>query len=534
MKNVVTHWNNSGWESDSETQIMVHGSAFHGDKLLRGRQLATVFGEAEPGPDAWVDLLSQCNGFFAIARYSTSATLVAVDRVRSIPVFYGQQGGTVFISDEADWVRQRVGDTEMEPVAREEFQLAGYVTGSDTLYPNVKQLQAGELLHIVDGEQTELTTHRWYRFTHSEPEHWSEAKLRDGLEQVAESSIRRLAEYAAGRQIVVPLSGGYDSRLIASLLKRIGYHNILTFTYGVPGNKQSKYSRRVAEALSVPWHFVEYTESKWREAWQTDERFAFQRWSSGWASLPHVQDWLAVRQLKADGIIAEDVVFCPGHTGDFIAGGHIPDDFTLGQPVGSLDVIRSVFKNHLSLAPWDLITNRAETYWSGRVADRAEAGTIATASAAVDAYEKWEWQERQAKFIVNSVRVYEFYGHDWWLPLWDAEFVSFWQEVPLYLRKGKKWYTGYVRGLGAAHGAHPNRSASDRSFILAWAKVIVGKQAIRMLSSRWQRLKGRTHVCMPYARFEQELIDDLFKKGYRFNGVEAFVFLSEMSRNEFN
>ncbi len=50
----------------------------------------------------------------------------------------------------------------------------------------------------------------------------------------------------------------------------------------------------------------------------------------------------------------------------------------------------------------------------------------------------WAWQERQAKFITNSVRAYEYWGLDWWLPLWDAEYMAFWQHVPLSQRTGKR------------------------------------------------------------------------------------------------
>ncbi|WP_018176951.1 asparagine synthetase B family protein [Thioalkalivibrio sp. AKL8] len=531
MNNVVTHWNNAGWESDPAEKVMVHGSAFHDGQLLRGGQLATVFSEADPGPETWQDVLSHCNGFFAIARQTPTATLVAVDRIRSIPVFYGQQGGTVFVSDDAEWVRQSVGDTEMEPLAREEFQLAGYVTGSDTLYPNVKQLQAGELLHIVAGEEPEIATHRWYRFTHTEPQQWDEGELRDELDKSAESSVRRLAEYAAGRQIVIPLSGGYDSRLIALLLKRIGYDNILTFTYGVPGNKESEYSRQVAEALSLPWHFVEYSGTKWSQAWQTDERLAYQRWASGWASLPHVQDWLAVRELKANGVVAADAVFCPGHGGS-VAGGHIPDEFVPGSSASTADMVGAVIKKHVSLAPWRLVTRRPESEWRQRIIDRAESADIQTAEAAADAFEKWEWQERQAKFINNSVRVYEFYGFDWWLPLWDSEFMDFWGAAPLWVRCGKRWYTQYVKSVyAAASGSQPldNASSTTHHGLRARLRYLPVYQSLRRrLGSGFPtRFFSVDDALAREGRYDKKQITRLKKMGYTFMGRSARIFLRE-------
>ena len=66
-----------------------------------------------------------------------------------------------------------------------------------------------------------------------------------------------------------------------------------------------------------------------------------------------------------------------------------------------------------------------------RITAYAEYDEISNPAELADAFEAWEWQERQAKFIVNSVRVYDFWGHDWWMPLWDAGFMRFWQGVPL-------------------------------------------------------------------------------------------------------
>lgn len=188
-------------------------------------------------------------------------------------MFYALKGSDFFLSDDAEWVREKVGNTTMDEIAKEEFQLTGYVTGQDILYPSVKQLQAGEFLSINANEETQqLKTERYYRFLHTEPENYDEQDLYKKLDAATLASIDNLIRYANGRHIVIPLSGGYDSRLIATLLKRRGYENILTFTYGVPGNKESAYSKKVADALGLKWHFIEYSNELWREAWQTEER----------------------------------------------------------------------------------------------------------------------------------------------------------------------------------------------------------------------------------------------------------------------
>jgi asparagine synthase (glutamine-hydrolysing) len=55
-------------------------------------------------------------------------------------------------------------------------------------------------------------------------------------------------------------------------------------------------------------------------------------------------------------------------------------------------------------------------------------------------FEYWDWMERQAKFIANNCRLYEFWGYEWRMPFWDREFVDFWRAVPLSQRLKKNIY----------------------------------------------------------------------------------------------
>lgn len=527
MDRVVTHFGNSGWEENSAGSN-VQGSAFNGGALYRGSQVADLVPEASADTAEWQERLLELNGFFALVAEDGTSLVAAVDRVRSLPLFYGSVNGTLFLSDDAEWVRQQVGDAETDPVAREEFQLAGYVTGPDTLFPNVKQLQAGEMLrvHHPAGEELAVTTHRYYRFTHTEPTEWDEAALRKELDQVTEASVRRLVEYAGGRQIVIPLSGGYDSRLIALMLKRSGYDNILTFTYGVPGNKESDYSRRVAEALNLPWHFVEYNAEKWRKAWQTDERLGYQRWGSNWVSLPIVQDWLAVRELKATGVIRTDAVFCPGHTGDFIAGGHIPNEVDPHQFCDANQLARFIVHKHLSLAPWRKTTERPESFWHERILDRVESRYIQSSQELADSFEAWEWQERQAKLIVNSVKVYAFFGYDWWLPFWDSKFMAFWERVPLSLRKGKWFYDWWVDSeWQEAAGSESRLKACNDGLPF---RRFVPMRARKIIKKFLPVVGGSQKLHSSLDRYSKKAVIKMFREGYSHNGIVVQFLLSDL------
>jgi hypothetical protein len=58
----------------------------------------------------------------------------------------------------------------------------------------------------------------------------------------------------------------------------------------------------------------------------------------------------------------------------------------------------------------------------------------------VSELEHWVLREYVSKYIVNGVRAYEWFGYDWYLPLWDNAFIEFWQSVPNAFRQNMALY----------------------------------------------------------------------------------------------
>ncbi len=59
-------------------------------------------------------------------------------------LFYGRLGDKFFLSVNVDEVKKRAGAKERFRVAEIDLLLSGYVTGNDTLYASVNQIQVGE------------------------------------------------------------------------------------------------------------------------------------------------------------------------------------------------------------------------------------------------------------------------------------------------------------------------------------------------------------------------------------------------------
>jgi hypothetical protein len=139
-------------------------------------------------------------------------------------------------------------------------------------------------------------------------------------------------------------------------------------------------------------------------------------------------------------------VFVPGHSGDFLAGSHIPKWFVETNEISRERLLDTIYRAHYSLWDWPPAEReRLREAFARRIEEIVGPIPSSTPEAAADLYEWWDLEERQAKFICNSVRVYESFGYDWRLPLFDAELMDFWARIPIELRTARALYFEFVK-----------------------------------------------------------------------------------------
>lgn len=518
--------------------LRIRGAAFRSGRLVRGAELARLL-QGAADVEAVAGLLRSFNGFFACVGTSGEWTIAAVDHIRSIPLFYGEAEGRLFISDSARWVRAQLDDRQRDPVAELEAEFLGYVTGPDTLYPRVKQLQAGELLaaRVVDGKLSARTIcyfrqRRWPMLERSEEE------LLAALDDATGIAMRNLIEYAAGRPIALALSGGIDSGRIAVWLKRLGYDNVIAYSYGRVGNQDAAGSRRLASRLGMRWEFAGYTEQLWAQWWSTPERREYYEHADGLCSLPILQEWPAVLELRERGLLPADTLIVPGYAAEaFVRPRQIPADWPLlrDDVLEPEAVARATARLHYSLWPWKDRYRELERLFSERVL--AAMGDPASFASSAALYESWAIRERQAKFITNAVRTYEYWGYDWWLPLWDDGLLRFWSETPCRHRLGRRLSRRYFAELtaGLPHAPRgPGGRATARRLFHSTAALVrgVGERvpAVAALYLRLQRqLKYGTHPLAWYGIIPQQLFRQLYFGGANINSYLVLEWLGRLS-----
>ncbi len=432
----------------------VRGRAFANGTLLEGADLAARFGDTIDGNagslEGVASVAATLEGFYAAVVDTDEETLLVADGARSIPLYYTSAG---VVSDHGRIVRDAI-DAERDPVAESEFLLTRYVTGPETIWRGVFATQPGEVVRLGDGEIDRLT----YR------EYWPRGTaVADGthgrLESALETALDRLERVAGDRPVVLPLSGGYDSRLLASALVGRG-REVISFTFGRSGHPDVEVSREVASRLGISWEFVPYDESTWWEWYPGETGRGYREHAFGGDALPFLAEVPALHWLLEAGRLPEDALYCPGHTvatpserlpqfaSDAGTGGNAtgctPSSTDREVVAPSLEgLVEYVLERHYNL--WDAdheVVRDAftERIVAGLLGDRNTADVDDPASAAA-ASERWEWRGRMATFTNGDLRAYDHAGLEWWLPLWDPAYVRAWERVPLEYRREKRLHT---------------------------------------------------------------------------------------------
>lgn len=440
MGAVTVHLRNDvGWKSHGEGRA--RGKAFHDGRLVDATGLARLVDDTDGSLSA---LAGSLVGEFALVRVGEDELAAAVDAVRSQPLFYALDGGQALVSDRPQWLSLTLDRTTFDPLSEFEFLLAGIITGRDTLYEEIETLQAGETVEI-DATSPSASIERRNHFEYvpvGSPKSGDE--LLDDLDIVLKRVVDRLVEVADDRQIAVPLSGGYDSRLVACLLARRSYPRITTFSFGRRGNKDAVIAEQVAGELGLPWSFVEYTNERWRGWYRSPDRLEYFASAFDYCSAPSIGTCPALDELSDRGVLSDDALVV---SGDSITttGEHVPSKFVdLGpDELDETDVADEIWDVQYDL--WQAASADAPLVRT-RISEYLDDVSVHNRDMAASSLEAWDWRERQSKFII-SPEEYEYGGYDSWLPLFDREYMEFWKTVPLGHRAGRSLHEAYVDDL---------------------------------------------------------------------------------------
>lgn len=416
------------------------GHAFLAGEHLPPSELSVLV-DATPC-ERFEELVSRLVGFFAIVKRSDEAVYLAVDHVSSYPLYYSVTDGDVYVSNDAHWVRERLPNPAVDPLFEFEFLLCGVVTGIDTLYPAIKQPEAGEVTVIdASGPEVQVTRSRHFRFEHRRPHDVSESLLLDRLDAVVERAFDRLIDIADGRQLAISLTGGADSRLMACMLRRLGYDELVSFTFGLEGNWDTTVAAEVAAELQIPHEAVVYDHDMWFDWFQSDERAEYYRYAFNFDAVPPIGAVPAMSELAQSGVLDRDAIVLCGNIAT--SRNDYKESFRRADPRTAAELAEYFVGRY---DDWGWQDDGAADALRTRVESQIEVAEEGDTAAVVAAHKDWRIRNRNATLMVTP-QEYSFHGFDSWTPLWDKEFVRFWEAVPLRFRQDKRLHRTYVEEL---------------------------------------------------------------------------------------
>lgn len=393
--------------------------------------VGSVFGSSLFTPREFDEkLLKFANGNFALILKIGDEIFVATDLIRSCPVYTTCQGNHLLITDTVNGNSSALAP-DLSAVGT--FIAAHYTFGTQTVFRNCESVGPGEILHIRPGHNP--ARHSYFRFIYdpSVVNLKSDGELSRELDRLLESLFSRMiAQQPEDTLWIVPLSGGIDSRIIANYLSRLKAPNVLCFSYGIPGNPQSELSRRVANTLNLDWTFIEYTEKKWGELHRKGQIDRFLRYSFNGDSLPHLQDFLAVYELKKRGLTTPNSFVVPGHNLGFVADYVSNDEITSNKEA---DVISKIIDKFIQSSATSAIRKQITEQFR----------TLEVGAASYVEY--FAWANRHTKFTGNSVRVYEFFDLGWRMPYWEKDLLEFWLKIDVERRRDQNLYLSAAKDI---------------------------------------------------------------------------------------
>jgi asparagine synthase (glutamine-hydrolysing) len=499
-----------GFPWHSQIGCYVKGYVYTGQHQFLSRDsLADYFLQTKDYND-FFRRVSEADGMFSVILLREGRAFLASDRIRTFPLFYSISGKDGIISDSVDKIHEIKGRWKLNHPASLEFMATGFVTGRETLSADICQVQAGEALLIVPDK---IQQRLYATYQTSQRDHHAFDDLLKGLEGVTQKIFKRLTGSLQGRTAVIALSGGYDSRFIAAMLKQTGYPKVICFTYGREGNPDMIISKKVAESLGFPWIPVVYTKELVRGYLQDDAFYDYVHFTSNWVSMFFMQEYFAVRYLRDQLLIPGDSVIIPGHSADFFAGSQFLKHGISAQDESLKKIGKRIWdiKYNLCKPPRDtrrlMMARIYKTLMEKRYVEDARSWSV---------YEDWDLKEKLSKFIVNSCNVYAWFGYEYRLPFYDVAFQDFFRDVPYAYKINKKLYDAFLvdglfkdYGLNQPNEIQPDARIQRMAMLKRKLKKIIPKAFLPPAPSRQDPIF--------YYEITRILREDLAEKGIRIN-----------------
>lgn len=422
--------NNKGFKWYKNNSVCFKGYFYMNNTFYQKEEALNLFHSIQKKEDFKV-IIDKLNGSFTVILTLNDATFIYSDISRSFPIFYTKQNNDLFLSDDIYYLKSKFKIEDFGSLASIELKASNHTYGKRTLLKDVYQIQASELLEIKKNTITNNSIQ--YNYATQKISILNYKQLQKKALEAFKNSFNRFIKSLKNRPVAIPLSAGFDSRLIAVFLKKINYKNVICYTYGKEDSFEIENSKKVAHQLGFRWYFIEYNEKLIDNFLNSNSFKSYVEYAGKLSSMPNLQEYFAVKYLKEKNLIAENTIFVPGYAGDILGGSEylktIPNN---PNPSSLADIIveKKMMNYHFKKKEKKKIVTRTKKNLNFLVKDYKQL----IPETVIDDF---NIKERIAKYIFNSASFYTFFDYEFRFPFWDIELLDYFKEVPLQYKSNK-------------------------------------------------------------------------------------------------
>ena len=379
-----------------------------------------------------INFVKDQDSFFRFAIWNKNFFFGAVDQVASKTILYKKQINKLNIYLDTPNIDQ------YNRTAAIDILNSGYTLNNETVFENVKSLLPGEYIYF-DKKKNDNIILNWYCF---DPE-YRDKNINDiDLNLILIKIFEKIKIVNSKKKFLIPLSAGFDSRLVVSLMKSLGA-KIETFTYGFENQRDFKIAGEICAELGIKNHKIVMNKYNSR----VYKKFFFKnflQYKNFGVAANNFGDFGPLSILN-NKINTNEFMILNGQSGDFLTGGHLP--INLISIKNSLNKNKTLLFNYIIQKHYSLWGNYNEDVKQDYL-KRLNKYYFKNCKNYYDllrSYEIYEFENRQSKWVIGQQKVYEFFGYSWELPLWKTSLMKYFEKkVGLKNKINQKYYKSFL------------------------------------------------------------------------------------------
>jgi len=357
------------------------------------------------------EVLSQLNGSFRYIINSEKSTWFGVDHFGGYSLFY-QTSPSLNILIDPNKSSQLI-DIDDENLCT--LLASGFCYGENTIFKNIFECLPG-FTYTYDKQENKLEKQEWFRIDLNSEKKRSIRELADLLKALIPKNLPK--SYLA-------LTGGIDSRLILSLFRKSGAA-FESLTYGTANNPDVEPAQTIAKMSNLNHHLFMLDDLDLSQFFQNKQLEDF--FSVGFLgrSLPFECDWVISNLIKE-----KTSWLTTGFTSFWLRAPY-QDYLPL---TNNANLTQKIFNTHCRQTLISSAKFKDILY-----ANIAESMSHYQPSHYDSNYDRWNIENRQHKYIINTSNNYRYNNIEVFMPLFDRRFMSFLNNTQREQRLEQKIY----------------------------------------------------------------------------------------------